>query len=80
MNATVAHGHETHPAHQGLPPPPRGWRRLLYPGFIRATWMTGLFFGIGLIAGYPRFVRWNERRMDQAERANQPGGTIEPDT
>jgi hypothetical protein len=41
---------------------------------------TSLAFGIGLIAGYPRFVSWNERRMDQAERANQVGGEAEPDS
>src|SRR6266702_51908 len=35
------------PVRQGLPPPPGGMRRLLYPGFLRAAWMTPLFFGIG---------------------------------
>src|SRR5438477_12159913 len=27
--------------------PPGGWRRLIYPGFLRAAWMAPLFFGIG---------------------------------
>ena len=33
--------------HHGPPAPPRGPRRLLYPGFLRAAWMAALFFGIG---------------------------------
>ncbi|HSC73832.1 MAG TPA: cbb3-type cytochrome c oxidase subunit I, partial [Gaiellaceae bacterium] len=48
--------HEAHPAHQGLPPPPGGFRRLLYPGFLRAAWMTPLFFGIG--CGIVVLCRW----------------------
>ncbi len=44
---TVAETHEVHPVREGLPPPPRGWRRLFYPGFLRAAWMAPLFFGIG---------------------------------
>ncbi|MFL6012366.1 MAG: cbb3-type cytochrome c oxidase subunit I, partial [Gaiellaceae bacterium] len=52
----VAAGHETHPAHEGLPPPPGGWRRLVYPGFLRAAWMTALFFGIG--CGIVVLCRW----------------------
>jgi cytochrome c oxidase subunit 1 len=39
--------HEAHPVHEGLPPPPGGWRRLFYPGLLRAAWMAPLFFGIG---------------------------------
>jgi len=38
---------ELQPVHHGPPPPPRGGRRLLYPGLLRAAWMTPLFFGIG---------------------------------
>jgi cytochrome c oxidase subunit 1 len=56
VTTAAAAGHETRPAHQGLPPPPRGWRRLLYPGFLRATWMTALFFGIG--CGIVVLCRW----------------------
>jgi cytochrome c oxidase subunit 1 len=44
---TVAETHEVHVVHEGLPPPPGGWRRLVYPGFLRAAWMAPLFFGIG---------------------------------
>jgi cytochrome c oxidase subunit 1 len=49
------------------PAPPRtGWRRLLGPGWLRAAWMTPLFFGIGfaivvltrLWAGYEPTVDW----------------------
>jgi cytochrome c oxidase subunit 1 len=48
-------------------PPPTGWRRvLLGPGWLRAAWMTALFFGIGfalvvlirLWAGYEPVVDW----------------------
>src|SRR5215212_496319 len=56
MSISVATAHDTHAPHQGLAPPPRGWRRLLYPGFLRATWMTALFFGIGV--GIVVLCRW----------------------
>ena len=46
MTTAVEH-HDASPVRQGLPPPPGGLRRLLYPGFLRAAWMTPLFFGIG---------------------------------
>ena len=46
MTSIAAH-HEEHSARQGPAPPPGGWRRLLYPGFVRAAWMVPLFFGIG---------------------------------
>ena len=52
----VAAEHEAHPVHEGLPPPPGGWRRLLYPGFLRAAWMSPLFFGIG--CGIVVLCRW----------------------
>src|SRR5438309_11035406 len=47
---------EVHPVRQGLPPPPGGFRRLLYPGFLRAAWMAPLFFGIG--CGIVVLCRW----------------------
>jgi cytochrome c oxidase subunit I len=48
VTTVVAAEHEAHQSvHQGLPPPPGGWRRLIYPGFLRAAWMTPLFFGFG---------------------------------
>src|SRR6058998_2908990 len=53
---TLAHEHEAHPVRQGPPPPPRGWRRLLYPGLVRAAWMAPLFFGIG--CGIVVLCRW----------------------
>ena len=42
----------------GASPPPRGWRRLLAPGWLRVPWMTALFFGIGL--GITVLVRFTE--------------------
>ncbi len=53
---TVVAEHEAHPVHEGLPPPPGGWRRLLYPGLLRAAWMVPLFFGIG--CGIVVLCRW----------------------
>ena len=55
MTTTAAAEHQ-HPVHEGLPPPPGGLRRLLYPGFLRAAWMTPLFFGIG--SGIVVLCRW----------------------
>src|ERR687885_983948 len=56
MTVTVFGAHEeAHVAH-GPKPPPRGFRRLLYPGFLRAAWMTPLFFGIG--CGIVVLLRW----------------------
>ncbi|HEU5277917.1 MAG TPA: cbb3-type cytochrome c oxidase subunit I, partial [Gaiellaceae bacterium] len=52
----VAEHHEGHAVHHGPPPPPRGWRRLLHPGLIRAAWMAPLFFGIG--CGIAVLCRW----------------------
>jgi cytochrome c oxidase subunit 1 len=46
MTTTVAYPHEA-PAEHGPKRPPSGPRRLLYPGLLRAAWMTPLFFGIG---------------------------------
>jgi cytochrome c oxidase subunit 1 len=53
---TVAETHEVRGVHEGLPPPPGGWRRLLYHGFLRAAWMAPLFFGIG--CGIVVLCRW----------------------
>ncbi|HUP33128.1 MAG TPA: cbb3-type cytochrome c oxidase subunit I, partial [Gaiellaceae bacterium] len=49
----VAHTNGTHhtPA-----PPRRGFKRLTGPGFLRAAWMTPLFFALG--AGIVCFFRW----------------------
>src|SRR3989475_13324620 len=44
---SVVERHEAASMRHGPPPPPRGWRRLLYPGMLRAAWMVPLFFGIG---------------------------------
>ena len=38
------------------PPPASGWRYLTRPGWIRATWMTALFFGLGF--GLVVLLRW----------------------
>ncbi len=46
--------HEAHTAK----PPPRGWRRLTAPGWLRVPWTTALAFGIG--AGLMVLVRWAE--------------------
>ena len=48
---------ETHPrrAHHAAPPR-RGTDHLKRPGFIRAAWMTPLFWAIG--AGIVVFFRW----------------------
>ena len=46
--------HATHAVKQ----PPRGWRRLLAPGFLRCLWMVPLFFGV--TAGVTSLVRWLE--------------------
>ena len=46
---TVVVGHgEQHEIQHGPPaPPPRGWRRLTAPGWLRAAWMLPLVGGIG---------------------------------
>jgi cytochrome c oxidase subunit I len=43
-------------------PPPTGWRHyLLGPGWIRAIWMTALFFGLGLglVVGLRALAGWD---------------------
>ena len=55
MTTTV----DEHAEHEGYvaSPPPSSWRRyLLGPGWIRAAWMTALFFGLGL--GLVVGIRW----------------------
>ena len=56
-----------HTPHAPPAPPRTGWSRwLLGPGFVRAAWMTPLFFGIGLVivvglrslAGYEPVYDW----------------------
>ncbi|MFL5924476.1 MAG: cbb3-type cytochrome c oxidase subunit I, partial [Gaiellaceae bacterium] len=60
MSETVAgfHEHETQAEHPPPAAPPRGWRRLTAPGWLRVPWVTALFFGIG--AGLAVLVRWLE--------------------
>ena len=45
--SSIAEHHDAGVERHGPPPPPRGWRRLLYPGLLRAAWMVPLFFGLG---------------------------------
>jgi cytochrome c oxidase subunit 1 len=45
--SSIAEHHEGQATHHGPPRPPSGWRRLLYPGLLRAAWMVPLFFGLG---------------------------------
>ena len=46
----------THPAPHAPAPPRRGMQRVTGPGFIRAAWVTPLFWAIG--AGIVVFFRW----------------------
>ena len=46
----------THPAPHAPAPPRRGLKRVTGPGFIRAAWVTPLFWAIG--AGIVVFFRW----------------------
>jgi cytochrome c oxidase subunit I len=56
MTTVATEQHEAHAAHEGRPRPPHGWRRLLWPGFLRAAWMAPLFFWIG--CGIVVSTRW----------------------
>jgi len=60
---STVHEHTDHDAHaQAAPPPPRtGVRRLMAPGWVRATWMTALFasLGFGLVAGIRALAGWD---------------------
>jgi hypothetical protein len=49
-----------HTEHAPAKPPPTGLRRLLAPGFLRAAWMTPLFFGIGfvIVVGLRSLAGW----------------------
>ena len=60
MSETVVsfHEHEAQPEHHAPAPPPRGWRRLTAPGWLRVPWVMALFFGIG--AGLVVLIRWLE--------------------
>jgi len=50
-----------HEAHAAPAPPPRGWRRLTAPGFLRAGWMSLLFLGLGLalVLGIRALAGWD---------------------
>jgi cytochrome c oxidase subunit 1 len=64
---------ETAPVHTdghhavGAPPPRRGWRVLLAPGWLRAAWFTALSFAVGLgivvgiraLAGWDPVLKWD---------------------
>ncbi|MEP6910463.1 MAG: cbb3-type cytochrome c oxidase subunit I, partial [Actinomycetota bacterium] len=41
--------------------PPKGWRRVLAPGWLRVPWMTALFFGIGfgIVVGLRSLAGWD---------------------
>src|SRR6266545_1341490 len=54
--SVAAEHHGAEAVQHGPKPPPRGWRRLLYPGLLRAVWMAPLFFGIG--CGIVVLCRW----------------------
>ena len=58
MSETVAGFHEHETEHAAPAEPPRGWRRLTAPGWLRVLWVTPLFFGIG--AGLVVLIRWLE--------------------
>ncbi len=50
----VVHG--SHEAHHAPPPPRTGLHRLTGPGYLRAIWMSALFWAIGF--GIVVFFRW----------------------
>ena len=52
------HEDETQAEHPAPAAPPRGFRRLLAPGWLRVLWTIPLFFGIG--AGLVVLIRWLE--------------------
>ena len=64
--ASLAEHHEVHVQHPARTPP-GGWRTLLAPGWLRAFWMTALFFGLGFglvvgiraLAGWDPVIEWN---------------------
>ncbi|MDQ3778684.1 MAG: cbb3-type cytochrome c oxidase subunit I, partial [Actinomycetota bacterium] len=52
---------ETQHEYVHAPPPPRGLRRALAPGWLRAPWMTALFaaIGFGIVAGLRALAGWD---------------------
>ena len=48
--------HTSHEAHHAPPPPRTGLHRLTGPGYLRAIWMSALFWAIGF--GIVVFFRW----------------------
>ena len=49
-----------HTQHAPPAPPPTGFHRLLAPGWLRAPWMTALFFfiGMGIVVGLRALAGW----------------------
>ena len=60
MTETAVHP-SIQPAHGTPKPPPTGWHRLLAPGWLRAPWMTALFFaiGTGIVVGIRSLAGWD---------------------
>jgi cytochrome c oxidase subunit I len=64
---TVTTHTDGHHAVHDRPPPPRGWRILLAPGWLRAAWFAALFFAIGFgivvgiraLTGWEPLVKWD---------------------
>ena len=52
------HADEAQAEHPPPAAPPRGFHRLLAPGWLRVAWFVPLFFGIG--AGLVVLIRWLE--------------------
>jgi len=52
----LTHTAPAHDAHHATKPPPTGFRRLTAPGWIRAIWMSALFWALG--AGIVCLLRW----------------------
>ena len=61
MTAIEHEGHGLAHDHHAPPPPPRGWRRLTAPGWLRVLWMTPLFaaIGFGLVVGIRALAGWD---------------------
>ncbi len=61
MTAIEHEGHGVAHDHHAPPPPPRGWRRLTAPGWLRVLWMTPLFaaIGFGLVVGIRALAGWD---------------------
>ena len=52
----IAHHEDTHAVGHGAPPPRHGLAHLTGAGYIRAAWVTPLFWAIGF--GIVVFFRW----------------------